>query len=167
MSIETRIGALEQQEERDEHAAIAHFAAWWDAWARDPETVASDEASLAAARPPGGGAGASRPTAGYTGSTVAELDAFFAARMTPEKLARGEHLWAVVEGTTQRPDDTAAIRAALAALAPDLGLTAQDRPAATLRALKAAIVLAAGREDDIPSGQGGAGRAGTHEGGGA
>ena len=153
MSIETRIGALEQQEERDEHAAIAHFAAWWDAWARDPETVARDEASLAAA--------------GYTGSTVAELDAFFAARMTPEKLARGEHLWAVVEGTTQRPDDTAAIRAALAALAPDLGLTAQDRPAATLRALEAAIVLAAGREDDIPSGQGGAGRAGTHEGGGA
>ncbi len=133
MSIATRLAALEQFEERDEHAAIAHFAAWWDALARDPAVRAGDEALLAAA--------------GYTGTTAEELDAWLATQLTPDQLARDAHIWEVVETTTQRPEDTAAIRAAAAALAPDLGLSAQDRPAAILRALEAAIARAAGREN--------------------
>jgi len=142
MSIAGRLAALEQFEERDFRAAIGHFADWWDTTAREPTTVAIAEAVLA--------------EAGYTGDTEAtaeEIDALFAARLTPAQVARDARIWIVVESTTQRPDDTAGIRAALVALAPDLGLSAQDRPAAILRALESDIrraEAAALAEDGTP-----------------
>jgi len=128
MSIAGRLAALEQFEEHDFRAAIGHFADWWDTTAREPATIAIAEALLA--------------EAGYTGAPGEDLDAVLASNLTPAQVARDTRIWAVIESTTQRPGDTAAIRAALAALAPDLGLGAQDRPAAILRELEAAIARA-------------------------
>jgi len=46
----------------------------------------------------------------------------------------------VVEATTQRPHEQTAIREALTALAPYVGLTARDAPVVILRTLEATIV---------------------------
>jgi hypothetical protein len=96
-------------EERQYRAALARFQDAWLAGQGDAAYMARIEAAVTAQ--------------GYAGpyDDFAALDAWCRARGSPRERAEADALWAVVVLATRRPDDTAAIRVALATLAPFLG----------------------------------------------
>jgi len=125
MSVDRRIQQLERAEGERLDAAIADFGAFW--WRRqaDPATTARREAVLAAA--------------GYRGTTLEEFRHWIAGAWTPAKRAESRAYLAAIRALVLCPADHAAIRCALAALAPHVGLSAHAAPVAIIAALEGAI----------------------------
>ncbi len=125
MSIDRRIQQLERAEGARLDAAIAAFGAWW--WRRqaDPATTARRETVLAAA--------------GYRGTTLEEFRHWIAGAWTPAKRAESRAFAAAVVALIAHPADRAALRVALAGLAPHVGCAADDAAVAIIRALRATI----------------------------
>jgi hypothetical protein len=122
MSVGTRVGWLE----RDHFtAACRQFRPWFLAHLRDPDAERRDRAALVAVRGPAGG-------------TWAEIDAWLD---THEPTTPGhEAACAAIDLLMEHPDDHAAIRAALARVAPHVGRDAGDPPLTILAALRATFV---------------------------
>ncbi len=119
MNVETRVGRLE----RDHFtAACRQFRPWLLAHLWDPDTQRRDRAGLVAIGGPADG-------------TPAEIHAWIAAHLprTPGDTA----VCGLTDLLMERPDDHAAIRAALAAVAPHVGRDAGDPPLTILAALRA------------------------------
>jgi len=125
MSIDRRIQQLERAEGERLDAAIADFGAFW--WRRqaDPATTARRETVLAAA--------------GYRGTTLEEFRHWIAGAWTPAKRAESRAFLGAIDALVAHPADHAAIRVALAALAPHVGLTADAAPALIIRTIQATI----------------------------
>ncbi len=125
MSIDRRIQQLERAEGERLDPAIADFGAFW--WRRqaDPATTARRKTVLAAA--------------GYRGTTLAEFRHWIAGAWTPAKRAESRAFLAAIRALVVCPADHAAIRCALAALAPHLDLSAHAAPVAIIAALEGAI----------------------------
>jgi hypothetical protein len=122
MSVDTRVGRLE----RDHFtAACRQFRPWLLAHLRDPDTERRDRAGLVKAGGPADG-------------TPAEIVAWIAAHLprTPGDTA----VCGVTDLLMEHPDDHAAIRAALADVAPHVGRGAADPPLTILAALRAGFV---------------------------
>jgi len=118
MSVATRIGGLE----RDRFAEACHaFRPWFLAHLRDPDLERRERARLAEAGVP-------------IDATPAEILAWFEAQPPTAWEAAVE---GVIDLLMERPAEHAAIRAALARLAPHLGRCAGDPPGAILAALRA------------------------------
>lgn len=118
MSVGTRIGRLE----RDHFtAACRRFRAWFRAHLRDPDVDHRDRADLVARGGPADG-------------TAAEIAAWFETQpTTPAEAA----VCGAIDLLMECPDDHAAIRAALAVVAPHIGCAAHDPPLTILAALRA------------------------------
>ena len=127
MSIGDRIVRLE----RDHFAEACHqFRPWFLEHLCGP-VATRDHARLVAAGMP-----ASAPKA--------EVDAWFATQpQTPAERAWDEAVDPVMELLLEHPADQAALRAALARLAPHLGLRAGDPPLAILAELRAGFDIRA------------------------
>ena len=122
MSVTTRVGRLE----RDHFtAACRHFRPWFLAHLRDTDRERRDRATLLAA---------GAPAAGTPAEILAWLDA---QPRTAAGLAVADALDSAVDLLMDHPDDHAAIRPALARLAPHIGRCAGDPPLAILAALRA------------------------------
>ncbi len=118
MSVGTRVGRLE----RDHFtAACRQFRPWFLAHLREPDRPADRRAALVAAGAPAAG-------------TWAEIDAWVSAQPTTPGC---EAIGRAVDLLMEHPDDHAAIRAALARVAPHVGRCAGDPPLTILAALRA------------------------------
>jgi hypothetical protein len=118
MSLATRADRLE----REQFAEACHtFRPWFLAHLRDPDLERRDRAWCAAAGVP-------------VDATPAEIRAWFEAQ---PPTAWDEAVEGVIDLLMEHPENHAAIRAALARLAPHLGLRAGDPPLAILAALRA------------------------------
>ncbi len=125
MSVGTRVGRLE----RDHFtAACRQFRPWFLAHLRDRGGERRDRAALVAAGAPADG-------------TQAEIDAWVAAQPTTPG---GEAICGAVDLLMEHTDDHAAIRAALARVAPHVGRCAGDPPLTILAALRAGFAAAHG-----------------------
>jgi hypothetical protein len=122
MSVGTRVASLE----RDHFtAACRQFRRWFMAHVREPDVDRRDRAALVAAGAPAGG-------------TWEEIDAWLDAH---EPTTPGcEAACGVIDLLLEHPDDHAAIRAALARVAPHVGQEAGDPPLTILAALRAGFV---------------------------
>jgi hypothetical protein len=102
--------------------AVRQFRPWFVEHLRDPDSERRDRASLVAAGAP-------------SASTWAEIDAWLEAHepTTPAY----EAICGAVDLLLEHPDDHAAIRAALARVAPHVGRRAGDPPLTILTALRA------------------------------
>ena len=129
MSIGARIGALERVEEGRYRAAVARFADFWRALLADPALAARAAAWLR--------------EAGGDGDTLARIAAWD-ARQPPEHRALYAAEDVAIGGMVAGAHDAAAIRAALAALAPALGLRADAAPSLIIDALQTAIARDSG-----------------------
>ena len=122
MNVATRVERLERERFA---AACRRFRPWFLDDLRETAGEARERARLVAAGMP-----ASAPKA--------EVAAWFATQPTPPAdQAWDEAVDPVIELLMEHPDDHAAIRAALARLAPHVGLRAGDPPLAILAALRA------------------------------
>jgi hypothetical protein len=122
MSVDTRIGRLE----RDHFAAACRqFRPWLLAHLWDPATQRRDRAGLVAIGGPAGG-------------TPTEIHAWIAANLPRTPGARA--VCGLTDLLMERPDDHAAIRAALAVVAPHVGRDAADPPLTILAAVRAGFV---------------------------
>ncbi len=118
MSVGTRVGRLE----RDHFtAACRQFRPWFLAHLRESDRPAHRRAALVAAGAPVGG-------------TEADIDAWLLAQPTSPAC---EALCGAVDLLMDHPDDHAAIRAALARVAPHVGRCAGDPPLTILAAVRA------------------------------
>jgi len=122
MSVGTRVGRLE----RDHFtAACRQFRPWFLAHLRDPDAERRDRAALVAA----GG-----PAAGTAAEIAAWLDTHLPTTPADEAVC------GAIDLRMEHPDDHAAIRAALARVAPHVGQGAADPPLVILAALRAGFV---------------------------
>ncbi len=121
MSVGTRVGRLERDHST---AACRQFRPWFLAHLRDPDAERRDRAALAAAISAAG--------------TAAEIAAWLDTHVptTPED----EAVCGAIDLLMEHPDDHAAIRAALARVAPHVGQGAADPPLVILAALRAGFV---------------------------
>jgi hypothetical protein len=115
--------------ERDDFAAACrHFRPWFLEHLQDADRERRDRAALLAA---------GAPAAGTPADILAWLDA---QPRTPAELALAAALDSAVDLLMEHPDDHAAIRAALARLAPYLVRCAGDPPLTILTALRAVFL---------------------------
>jgi len=126
MSIDRRVQQLERAENQRLDAAVAAFGEYWRRRQADPGTRARREAALAAA--------------GYTGTSIAEFRAWQGTAWTPAERAESRAYFAAIAALVQHPADQAALRTALAALAPHVGCAVDAAPVAIIAALEQACV---------------------------
>ena len=122
MSVGTRVGRLERDHFTE---ACRQFRPWFLDHLRDPALERRERAALVAAGAPAAG-------------TWAEISAWIEAR-EPITTAY-EATCAAIDLLMEHPDDHAAIRAALARLAPHVGRCAGDPPLVILAALRAGFL---------------------------
>jgi biopolymer transport protein ExbB/TolQ len=115
---------LAQVEQRRLREAIAEFGVFWVAITDRP---GADEQAAAVLR-----------EAGCAGDSLDDIERWHAAQ-PPERRAASEALEAAVFAMVLRPEQERAILAALAALAPYLGLNTDDSPFTILLALRRTI----------------------------
>ena len=132
MHLGDRVARIERA--RYDEAAAA-FRDCWRVYGRDAAITARDHAAFRAA--------------GYDATSLDDLRRWDEAR-PPEVRAFDEALEVAVFGLVEGAHGERAIRAALAALAPAIGLAAHDPAARIIAGLQAAI------EDDMRRGHGGA-----------
>ncbi len=122
MSVGTRVGRLERDHFTE---ACRQFRPWFLERLWDPDDDRRDRAALARAGAPAEG-------------TWAEIDAWLEAH---EPTTPGyEAACGAIDLLLEHPDDHAAIRAALAGLAPHVGRCAGDPPLVILVALRAGFL---------------------------
>ena len=126
MNIATRLDQLEQAEEQRFYAAAAEFAAFWKANCADDARQGRNDAALRALGCDGDGA-------------VLAVLARRRLTLSPQERAIEDDLEVAVFGLVEHAHDAAAIRAALARLAPRIGCQADDPPVLLVRQLQATI----------------------------
>jgi hypothetical protein len=130
MTIGRRVQQLERNGGQRLDAAIAAFGAAWQRHMADPATTARRAAALR--------------EAGYTGTTIEAFRAWIGTAQTPGERAESRAYRAAIRALVLCPADHAAIRAALADVAPFVGLTPDAGPLAILAALEDLLARSCG-----------------------
>ena len=125
MTIGRRVQRLERAEEQRLDAAIAAFGAAWQRHMADLATTARRAAALR--------------EAGYTGTSIEAFRDWIGTAQTPAERAESRAYLGAIAALTAHPADRAAIRAALAALAPHVDLSPTDASIVVIQTLRAAI----------------------------
>lgn len=123
MSIDTRLARIEEERLT---IAMAEFAVFWRAYATDEAGHTRMRAGLA--------------EAGCAGESLEAIRAWEACQPADQQ-RRYEQLETAIFGMVEHTHPRQAIRAALAALAPSLGLHEHDSPIAIIHALQADIAM--------------------------
>jgi len=124
MNAAQRLDQLEQAEEQRFRAAAAEFATFWKVNCADDARQGRNDAALRAL--------------GCEGDVLAFLERH-RLTLSPEEQAIDDDLEVAVFGLVEHTHDEAAIRAALARLAPHIGCQADDPPVLLVRQLEATI----------------------------